>query len=127
MVEAPGTAPGSGLLIAQSFIAIVRANPDICNIRDLDGILKVHTSVPVILGLIGSFAVVAAYFANQTGRLSSSDWRFPAANLVGALAILVSLADAWNLPSAVIEFFWAAISLYGLVRCLRQQSLRTDS
>src|SRR5258706_15397710 len=34
MVEAPGTAPGSGLLITQSFIAIVaRANPeDACNI-----------------------------------------------------------------------------------------------
>jgi len=29
MVEAPGTAPGSGLLITQSFIAIVaRASPD---------------------------------------------------------------------------------------------------
>ena len=32
MVEAPGTAPGSGLLITQSFIAIVRANPDPYNI-----------------------------------------------------------------------------------------------
>ena len=32
VVEAPGTAPGSGPLITQSFIAIVRANPDPYNI-----------------------------------------------------------------------------------------------
>jgi hypothetical protein len=34
---------------------------------------------------------------------------------------LCALTDAWNLPAATIEFFWAAISLYGLVRSLRQQ------
>jgi hypothetical protein len=76
----------------------------------------------LIFGLIGSAIVVIAYLLNQTNRLASSDWRFPAANLVGAGAILLSLTDAWNLPAAVIEFFWAAISLYGLVRSFRQQS-----
>ena len=75
----------------------------------------------LIFGLIGSTIVVIAYLLNQTNRLASSDWRFPAANLVGAGAILLSLTDAWNLPAAMIEFFWAAISLYGLVRSLRQQ------
>lgn len=69
-----------------------------------------------ILGLIGSLLVVTAYFLNQTGRLASTDWRFPAANLAGAVAILVSLLDAWNLPSVVIEVFWCIISLYGLAR-----------
>jgi hypothetical protein len=29
---------------------------------------------------------------------------------------LVSLWNAWNFPSAVIEVIWAAISLYGLIR-----------
>jgi hypothetical protein len=42
-------------------------------------------------------------------------WRFPAANLVGSLLILVSLYAEWNLPSVVIEVFWIAISVYGLV------------
>ena len=76
----------------------------------------------LIFGLIGSTIVVIAYLLNQTNRLASSDWRFPAANLVGAGAILLSLTDAWNLPAAVIEFFWAVISFYGLVRSFRQQS-----
>jgi hypothetical protein len=74
----------------------------------------------LVLGLIGSALVVIAYLLNQLGRLASADWRFPAANLVGALAILLSLTDAWNLPAAVIEAFWAAISLFGLMRSLRR-------
>jgi hypothetical protein len=66
------------------------------------------------LGLIGSALVVYAFFANQRGWLAASDARYSLINLAGALLILMSLYAEWNLPSAVIEAFWAAISLYGL-------------
>jgi hypothetical protein len=69
-----------------------------------------------IVGFVGAAIIIVAYFANQTGRLPSNDWRFPLANLVGAALIMVSLVTQWNFPSAVIEVFWIAISLYGLVR-----------
>jgi hypothetical protein len=72
-------------------------------------------------GMVGTAIILAAYFANQRDWLSSRDWRFPAANLAGALLILMSFYTAWNLPSVVIEIFWAAISLYGLSRSLRQR------
>jgi hypothetical protein len=75
----------------------------------------------VLVGLVGVGAIVAAYFANQQGWLNAEDWRFPAANLVGSLLILVSLWTAWNVPSAVIEVIWAAISLYGLARRWRRR------
>ena len=67
-------------------------------------------------GFAGALLVVVAYLANQMGRLPSDDWRFPGANLVGSVLILASLYSAWNFPSAVIELFWAAISIYGLIR-----------
>jgi hypothetical protein len=67
------------------------------------------------IGLFGAAIFVVAYLANQARWLRSDDWRFPAANLAGALLILVSLFGEWNLPSVVIEAFWAAISVYGLV------------
>jgi hypothetical protein len=67
------------------------------------------------IGLFGAAIYVVAYFANQARWLKAEDWRFPAANLVGALLILVSLSAEWNLPSVVIEAFWAAISVYGLM------------
>lgn len=68
------------------------------------------------VGLVGSALVIAAFFANQQGWLAASDRRYSLTNLVGALLILASLYAEWNLPSAVIEAFWAAISLYGLWR-----------
>ena len=67
-------------------------------------------------GFAGALLVVVAYLANQMGRLPSDDWRFPGANLAGSILILASLYSAWNFPSAVIELFWAAISIYGLLR-----------
>lgn len=68
------------------------------------------------IGLVGAAIFVIAYFANQARWLDSRDWRFPAANLAGALLILASLFAEWNLPSVVIEAFWAAISVYGLTK-----------
>jgi len=45
--------------------------------------------------------------------------RFPLANLVGAVLIMISLFVEWNLPSVVIEGFWIAISLFGLAKYAR--------
>ena len=67
-----------------------------------------------IVGFLGTASLIAAYFANQQGWLPSDDWRFPFANLLGAVLILISLFFEWNFPSAVIECFWIAISLWGL-------------
>jgi hypothetical protein len=75
-----------------------------------------YVRILVAAGFVGAALIIAAYFANQSGWLRSSDWRFPAANLLGALLIWVSLFAEWNFPSAVIEGFWIAISIYGLVR-----------
>jgi hypothetical protein len=73
-------------------------------------------SLPTIAGLVGAALVLSAYFANQRGWLDSSDWRFPLMNLIGAGLILVSLFEKWNLPAAVIEAAWAAVSIMGLAR-----------
>ncbi|HEY6432082.1 MAG TPA: hypothetical protein VIZ17_08865 [Acetobacteraceae bacterium] len=70
----------------------------------------------VVLGFVGVALIIAAYFANQQRWLSSQDWRFPAANLLGSALIFLSFFVQWNLPSVVIEAFWMAISLYGLAR-----------
>ncbi|MGH7054658.1 MAG: CBU_0592 family membrane protein [Stellaceae bacterium] len=73
-----------------------------------------------LAGFAGAAIIIIAYLANQRGRLRSDDWRYPLANLIGAALILVSLFFEWNFPSAVIEVFWIAISLYGLARSSRK-------
>lgn len=72
-----------------------------------------------VIGFAGATVIIAAYFANQQRWLRSEDWRYPLANLVGSVLILVSLYFEWNFPSVVIELFWIAISLYGLVKSAR--------
>ena len=69
-----------------------------------------------LLGFAGAAIAIVAYFCNQQRWLSSDDWRFPFANLLAALLILASLWFRWNYPSVVIEIFWSAISIWGLVR-----------
>ncbi len=78
-------------------------------------------TVATILGYAGAAVIAGAYFANQRGTLRSDDWRFPALNLAGSLGVLVSLAVEPNLPSILIELFWAGISIYGLARSLRSR------
>ena len=77
-----------------------------------------------LVGIVGTALIVAAYFATQQGWLTAEDWQYPLANLVGAILILVSLITAWNLPVAIIESFWAAISFYGLVRFVGRSARR---
>jgi hypothetical protein len=68
------------------------------------------------VGMVGTAAIVVAYYANQRGSLPSDDRRYPAINLVGSILIFASFYSAWNWPGAMIEIFWSAISLYGLLR-----------
>src|SRR3954467_11331497 len=83
-------------------------------------------TVPIyeLAGFVGAAVIVVAYLAVQQRWLNALDWRFPAANVLGSLLILVSLWFEWNFPSVVIEIFWALISLVGLVRSLAERRRR---
>lgn len=74
-----------------------------------------------IAGYAGAGLIALAYLLNQSGRLASTDWRFPATNLAGSLLVMVSLVWHPNAPSITIELFWAAISLYGIRQNLRRK------
>ncbi|MEM9291165.1 MAG: hypothetical protein AAGD01_05765 [Acidobacteriota bacterium] len=78
-------------------------------------------SVFDLLGLVGVGLVLLAYYGLQSARLSSKQPRFYLLNGAGAALILLSLAEAWNLPAAVIESAWLLISINGLVRTLRHR------
>jgi hypothetical protein len=69
-----------------------------------------------IIGTIGAACYVIAYFATLRGWLPANRRGFPAVNLLAAMLVTISLYDAWNLPSFVLECFWGGLSVYGLVR-----------
>ncbi len=73
-----------------------------------------------VVGIVGAACFIVSYFGTLQGWLAPTGWQFPAINLLGAVLVLTSLIDAWNLPSVVLECFWGAISIYGLARALRR-------
>lgn len=72
------------------------------------------------VGIFGIALIIVAYFLLQTGRMQTSHLAYPLLNLVGAFLHIISLYRFWNLASFVIEIFWMAISIYGIVK-IRQQ------
>ncbi len=73
-----------------------------------------------IVGLIGTALFIAAFaYANIAATLDKL-W-FNAANLVGALLLLVSLSVKFNLAAFVLEAAWAVIAGFGLLRALRDR------
>lgn len=66
--------------------------------------------------MAGVALILLAYGLLQMGKISPQQFAFSACNALGAGLILVSLAFDFNLPAAVIESAWLAISLYGLAR-----------
>lgn len=67
-------------------------------------------------GVIGAFLFLAAYAGAQTGHLNPQ--RLPALllNLAGAVLVLLSMLEAFNLASFVLETAWGVIAIYGLVK-----------
>lgn len=68
-----------------------------------------------LVGLLGSAIFVAAFaYANAAERFDKM--LFNAANLLGAVLLLISLSVHFNLAAFILEIAWAVIALFGLVR-----------
>jgi len=79
----------------------------------------------MLCGAVGVLLYLGAYFLLQAGYLQGSSYVYVGLNLVGAALVLVSLIQAFNLFSAIIQISWIAISLFGIVRILlRNRALR---
>ncbi|WP_086481554.1 CBU_0592 family membrane protein [Oceanospirillum sanctuarii] len=75
-----------------------------------------------LVGNIGVFLVVLAFYLLQTERITSRDIRYSLLNLTGAILLLISLLFNWNLSSVIIELFWIGISLIGIFKHLTRKS-----
>lgn len=75
-------------------------------------------STSEIIGLSAPILFLYAYGMITLGRWNADSLRYQVLNLLGVIAILVSLIDQWNLPVFILEICWGAISVYGIRKAL---------
>lgn len=76
-------------------------------------------NLTLALGILAPAMFLYAYAMVSLGRWQSTMLRFHVLNLLGALLILLTLIEQWNLPVLILECCWAAISLYGIAKARR--------
>ncbi len=76
------------------------------------------SEVANLIGFAGMACIIFAY-AYITGRAEPNPFVQHGVNLVGAVLLTVSLLVNMNPPSLVLEAFWAAIAIWGLVKAVR--------
>jgi hypothetical protein len=73
-----------------------------------------------VIGMCGSVIFLLAFiYANRVETMNKL--LFNAANLAGAIMLLISLWVKFNLAAFVLEAAWAVIALVGLVAALRDR------
>src|SRR5690606_27401542 len=75
-------------------------------------------AVANIVGFLGTACIIAAY-AYITGWRAPNPFLLHGANLAGAAMLTVSLLVNTNPASLVLEGFWAAIAIWGLIKAFR--------
>lgn len=75
-----------------------------------------------VVGMIGTFCIVAAYLLMQLNKLDPKGMNFNLINLVGAVLLLISLMVHFNLASVVIEVFWIIASIIGIYNIWRSKT-----
>jgi len=73
---------------------------------------------PGIVGLGGTACIIGAYAYLTLAKTTNPFW-LHGTNLLGAALLTVSLIYHTNWASLVLEGFWAAIAIFGLVRAWR--------
>tara|TARA_R110000744_G_scaffold56547_12_gene119281 strand:- start:4113 stop:4379 length:267 start_codon:yes stop_codon:yes gene_type:complete len=69
-----------------------------------------------IIGMSGTILVVGAFIMLQLEKINPKSLTYNLTNLSGAVLLLISLCYNFNLASFVIELFWIAASIIGLVK-----------
>ena len=72
------------------------------------------------IGMMAPLAFTFVYLMVSLNYWHGQQMRTHVVNLIGAVAVLISLIRFWNLPIFVLEIAWAGISLYGIWRCQKK-------
>lgn len=75
-----------------------------------------------LIGNLGVLLIIGTYLLLQLERMPSTSLLYSLLNGAGALLILISLTQAFNLSSFIIEICWLVISGIGIAGALRRRN-----
>jgi hypothetical protein len=78
-------------------------------------------------GIVGSMLIVTTYLLLQLRRINIDEARYSILNALGAGLIIFSLSMDFNLSAFIIEAFWLAISLIGIIQNFKAARRRKPS
>lgn len=81
-------------------------------------ILDMKKNIFNLLGFIGAFLIISAYFFLSFNIVDSQDLIYSALNLVGALGIVLSSLEKKDFPPILLNIFWMGIALISILRLL---------
>ncbi len=73
-------------------------------------------SLADVLGALGVFLILLAYFFNLYKKIETGSLLYILMNLVGAILAFLSSVMIHSLPFMVLEATWATVSLVALIR-----------
>ncbi|WP_299193036.1 permease [uncultured Erythrobacter sp.] len=87
----------------------------------MDSAIDIYSNI----GFVGTACIIAAY-AYLTWVNDPNPYILHGTNLAGAALLTISLLVHTNWPSLVLEGFWAAIAIFGLVKALRMRAAKPE-
>ena len=75
-----------------------------------------------IVSLVGAAMILAAFAAQQAGRLAPTDGAYLVLNFAGSAILTYFAVQAGNIGLIVLEGSWAVISLWSLARARSARS-----
>ena len=70
------------------------------------------------VGNVGVVVVLLTYLLLQMDRMVATSLTYSISNAIGAVLILISLAQDFNLSAVIIESVWLIISVFGMARTI---------
>ena len=71
------------------------------------------------IGIAGFFFYIISFCAVQTGKICGNGMIYVLANVAAATLVLISLINAFNIASFLIQISFISIGIYGVARKLQ--------